>query len=41
MPDADFSRRVAPGKISAVTAFLLSLDADAITGALLPVSGRV
>ncbi|CAG4895637.1 SDR family NAD(P)-dependent oxidoreductase [Paraburkholderia saeva] len=41
MPDADFTRWVAPEKIGAVIAFLLSPDADAITGALLPVAGRV
>ena len=41
MPDADFTRWVAPEKIGAVIAFLLSSDADAITGALLPVAGRV
>ncbi|MBK5123957.1 SDR family NAD(P)-dependent oxidoreductase [Burkholderia sp. R-69980] len=41
MPDADFSRWVAPENIGAVIAFLLSSDADAITGALIPVAGRV
>jgi NAD(P)-dependent dehydrogenase (short-subunit alcohol dehydrogenase family) len=41
MPDADFSRWVKPGQIGAVIAFLLSQDAQAITGALIPVVGRV
>ncbi len=41
MPDADFSRWVTPAQIGAVIAFLLSQDAEAITGALIPVSGRV
>jgi NAD(P)-dependent dehydrogenase (short-subunit alcohol dehydrogenase family) len=40
MPDADFSRWVAPVQIAAVIAFLLSPDAQAITGALIPVTGR-
>jgi NAD(P)-dependent dehydrogenase (short-subunit alcohol dehydrogenase family) len=40
MPDADFSRWVAPAQIGAVIAFLLSPDAQAITGALIPVTGR-
>jgi NAD(P)-dependent dehydrogenase (short-subunit alcohol dehydrogenase family) len=41
MPDADFSRWVTPAQIGAVIAFLLSQDSQAITGALIPVSGRV
>lgn len=41
MPDADFSRWVAPSKVAKVIAFLLSAEADAVTGALIPVSGRV
>ena len=41
MPDADFSRWVRPEQIGSVIAFLLSDDAAAITGALIPVSGRV
>lgn len=41
MPDADASRWVAPGQLAAVIAFLLSDEAAAITGACIPVSGRV
>lgn len=41
MPDADFSRWVPLEKISAVISFLLSDDASAVTGASLPVAGRV
>lgn len=41
MPDADFSRWVTPQQLGAVIAFLLSQDAQAITGALIPVAGRV
>jgi NAD(P)-dependent dehydrogenase (short-subunit alcohol dehydrogenase family) len=40
MPDADFSRWVKPEEIAAVIAFLLSKDAQCITGALIPVAGR-
>lgn len=41
MPDADFSRWVAPDKLAAVIAFLLSDEASALTGASIPVNGRV
>ena len=41
MPDADFSRWVTPEALANVVAFLLSPQASAVTGALLPVTGRV
>lgn len=41
MPDADFTRWVQAREIAALIAFLLSADAQAITGALIPVNGRV
>lgn len=41
MPDADVSRWVSTQSLSAVIAFLLSDDARAVTGACLPVAGRV
>jgi NAD(P)-dependent dehydrogenase (short-subunit alcohol dehydrogenase family) len=41
MPDADPTRWVAPAKLAAVIGFLISDDAAAVTGALLPVAGRV
>ena len=41
MPDADFTRWVQAREIATVIAFLLSEDARAITGALIPVNGRV
>ena len=41
MPDADFARWVQPAQLAAAIAFLLSDEAAAITGALLPVTGRV
>ena len=40
MPKADFSRWVAPRDIASVIVFLLSDEARAVTGALIPVSGR-
>jgi len=40
MPDADFSRWVAPRAIADVIVFLLSDQASAVTGALIPVTGR-
>ena len=41
MPDAEFGRWVTPQALSRVVAFLLSDDAAAITGACVPVVGRV
>ena len=41
MPDADFARWVSLDALAAVVAFLLSKDAAAVTGACLPVAGRV
>lgn len=41
MPDADFGNWVTPTQLAGVAAFLLSPAADAITGALIPVTGRV
>lgn len=41
MPKADFDRWVKPEQLGDVIVFLLSDKAAAITGALLPVSGRV
>ena len=41
MPKADFSRWVTPQAIADVIVFLLSDRARAVTGALIPVSGRV
>lgn len=41
MPDADSSRWVTPQALSGVVAFLLSDEAAAVTGALVPVGGRV
>lgn len=40
MPEADFSRWVKPAEIASAIALLLSADASAITGALVPVTGR-
>lgn len=41
MPDADFSKWVAPGDLAAVILFLASDEAKAVTGALIPVTGGV
>ena len=41
MPDADFSKWVAPADLAAVILFLASDAARAITGALIPVTGGV
>jgi NAD(P)-dependent dehydrogenase (short-subunit alcohol dehydrogenase family) len=41
MPDADFSKWVAPADLAAVMLFLAGPDARAVTGALVPVSGQV
>lgn len=41
MPDADRTRWVTPQAIAAVVAFLLSDDAQVITGAGIPVTGRL
>jgi NAD(P)-dependent dehydrogenase (short-subunit alcohol dehydrogenase family) len=41
MPDADFSRWVTTHAIADVIVFLLSEQARAMTGALIPVSGRI
>ena len=41
MPDADPKKWVAPGDLAATILFLASPEARAITGALLPVTGRV
>lgn len=41
MPDADFAAWVTPTELAKVITFLLSDDASGITGALIPVSGRV
>jgi NAD(P)-dependent dehydrogenase (short-subunit alcohol dehydrogenase family) len=41
MPDADFSRWVKPEQICDLIVFLLSERARAITGALIPVAGRL
>jgi len=40
MPDADFARWVQPSALAGIIAFLLSDGAAAITGALIPVTGR-
>ena len=41
MPNADFAKWVAPEELANVILFLASDSASAVTGALLPVSGRV
>ncbi|GAB3108589.1 SDR family NAD(P)-dependent oxidoreductase [Aestuariicella hydrocarbonica] len=41
MPDADFSAWVSPQALADVILFLLSSQAEAVTGALIPVTGRV
>ncbi len=41
MPDADHAAWVAPADLAAVILFLASEEARAVTGALLPVTGRV
>jgi len=41
MPDADFTRWVTPVAVAEVIMFLLSDAAQAVTGALIPVRGRV
>lgn len=41
MPDADFSRWVTPAALAEVIVFLLGPAASAVTGALIPVAGRV
>ena len=41
MPGSDFDRWVKPAALGDVIAFLLSDAADAVTGALIPVAGRV
>lgn len=41
MPQADFSRWVKPEQIADLAVFLLSERAQAVTGALIPISGRV
>jgi NAD(P)-dependent dehydrogenase (short-subunit alcohol dehydrogenase family) len=41
MPKADFASWVRPGELAAVVLFLASPQASAVTGALIPVTGRV
>jgi NAD(P)-dependent dehydrogenase (short-subunit alcohol dehydrogenase family) len=41
MPKADFTTWVSPDDLAAVILFLASEQARAVTGALLPVVGRV
>ena len=41
MPKADFSKWVSPQELAEVVLFLASDAASAVTGALLPVTGRI
>lgn len=41
MPDADFTKWVKPQELAEVILFLASDAASAVTGALIPVNGRV
>jgi NAD(P)-dependent dehydrogenase (short-subunit alcohol dehydrogenase family) len=41
MPDAEFSRWVSPQQLAQVIMFLVSEQSSAITGALIPVTGRL
>jgi 3-oxoacyl-[acyl-carrier protein] reductase len=41
MPKADFGKWVTPQELANVILFLASDGASAVTGALIPVSGRV
>lgn len=41
MPDADFSKWVTPAELANVVLFLISAEASAVTGALVPVAGGV
>ena len=41
MPSADFDRWVKPEQVADLIVFLLSGRAAAITGALIPITGRV
>jgi NAD(P)-dependent dehydrogenase (short-subunit alcohol dehydrogenase family) len=41
MPDAEYSKWVTPRELAEVILFLISDAASALTGALIPVAGRV
>jgi NAD(P)-dependent dehydrogenase (short-subunit alcohol dehydrogenase family) len=41
MPGSEFDRWVKPAELGAIIAFLLSDAAQAVTGALIPIAGRV